>query len=917
MLGNIVENKVKIFISSKCCDNGKYTIMRRGLKELLINTGLAEVYIFEDAASSSLNVEESYLQELDNSDLCVFIIDNSEKLTEGVLKEYERAKALNKRVMYFFCDENEKKRTRMQIEIEEQGLQKYEIIHEFSKIIHKVFRSIMQDITNMYKYKNYISKNVEIQETKQDNQTIIYKVKKSDIKGLQLMTKELLEGFFTVDKIEEEELNEFDFLCAEFLKVVLKKEKINNERFVILEEKILEMYEGNLKEVIKSRLEAINLYYNGQIEKCIDKLKNIIKTKFDNIPEWIMNDVAIDLRNLQNIYYEMNNKICFENDGQKYMNNSEESVYYPMIDRIDGNRERDIIKSMINHQFDSPYSNRIENIHYIFDYISLCFYVALTNGSITHLRLTLDRMRETLLTLGMRYDDHDIYIQTIKYLILTQQDKEIGNLLRIYKTNVDVINSDDINQIYNHIQNIEIDYYKKISECLILKHFYNYFSEKDYNVIFKNICDDIMIWLEDDCKIINYEKYYFDMLKSNINRGNNIEICNIIIEVFENQLIRFYDNALDILQKLNYLHIENAQQQKIMEYLIYLMKDKKISNNIHKLENTIIFFRKRATIKTKNNLDLIVEKEMSKGFTDEYKLEIYEKNTEYKKMYINKCIEIIHKQNEEQGKNGVYSIGVSNEYITIRNIIKYHNIILETKEITKIIDILIETLVNDRQTINAKNSAIQLLIYLKQRFPNKRIWKRCAQIIIENKNKFITGKEDTFFDNETILLMKINMELLCIIFNIKIEHEEFDFIIRAMQLKDYDIIKLLQYINYILEEIDYSKIEDKFIKIILQYVSIMCNEKELDIRFWAVKCLIQLTYSQYKLIALQQLVNIMNAGNSELKIAIISRLKQISLEDNSEFIEFIIDKAKVDNNFLVRKIAFDFEKSGGKDESKK
>lgn len=57
MLDNIIENKVKVFISSKC-DNSRYTIMRRGLKELLINTGLVEVYIFEDSASSSLCVEE-------------------------------------------------------------------------------------------------------------------------------------------------------------------------------------------------------------------------------------------------------------------------------------------------------------------------------------------------------------------------------------------------------------------------------------------------------------------------------------------------------------------------------------------------------------------------------------------------------------------------------------------------------------------------------------------------------------------------------------------------------------------------------------------------------------------------------------------------------------------------------------------
>ena len=89
------------------------------------------------------------------------------------------------------------------------------------------------------------------------------------------------------------------------------------------------MYSGNLKEVIKNRLNAVKLYYSGNIESCIKTLKNILKFQNEDVPEWIMNDVAIDLRNIENIYLQMHNKVCFENEGQKYINNSEESLYYP------------------------------------------------------------------------------------------------------------------------------------------------------------------------------------------------------------------------------------------------------------------------------------------------------------------------------------------------------------------------------------------------------------------------------------------------------------------------------------------------------------------------------------------------------------------------------------------------------------
>ena len=577
MLDNIIENKVKVFISSKC-DNGRYTIMRRGLKELLISTGLVEVYIFEDSASSSLCVEESYLKELDSSDLCIFIIDNSEEITEGILKEYTRAKTLGKRSMYLFCDESSKEKNKIQLEIEKQGLQKYRVIHEFSEIIHEAYRAIMQDITNIYKYKNTTNERIKIQQVNEDSETTMYKVKKIDSKGLQLTNKELLKGILNVEKIDEKELNEYDVLCAEFLKAVLRKQKINNDKFELLKNKILEMYNGNLKYLIGIRLETVKLYYNGNIEECIQKLKDIIDKENDKVPEWILNDIAIDLRNLENIQDELNNQIRFENDGQRYLNNCEESVYYPLIDRVDENRKKEILKRLINYQLESPYSISIENIEYIFNFISLCFYIALINGSITHLRLTLDRIKETLLALNMRYDDHDMYVQTIKFLILTQDDKKIGKILRTYKNNIDVINCDDINNIYNDIENTEIEYYKLISECILLQYFNLYFSDNQYNMLFKKVCSNIRIWMDNDNRIINYGMYFFDMLKSNIQRGNNQIILEIILKVFDNQLKRFYDNALEVIQRLDYSNISKKEQEKLMKYLKKIIKEKDEKN---------------------------------------------------------------------------------------------------------------------------------------------------------------------------------------------------------------------------------------------------------------------------------------------------------------------------------------------------
>ena len=67
-----IEHKLRVFISSKC--GGKYTIARKSLKKLLEATGLIEAYVFESEPASSEDTQSSYLQYVDESNLCIFLV---------------------------------------------------------------------------------------------------------------------------------------------------------------------------------------------------------------------------------------------------------------------------------------------------------------------------------------------------------------------------------------------------------------------------------------------------------------------------------------------------------------------------------------------------------------------------------------------------------------------------------------------------------------------------------------------------------------------------------------------------------------------------------------------------------------------------------------------------------------------------
>ena len=90
---DIIEHKLRVFISSKC--GGKYSIARKALKEMLTLTGLMDVYVFETEPASSENTISAYLDSVDNSDVCIFLIDNKDGVSPAVLSEENRAKEIS------------------------------------------------------------------------------------------------------------------------------------------------------------------------------------------------------------------------------------------------------------------------------------------------------------------------------------------------------------------------------------------------------------------------------------------------------------------------------------------------------------------------------------------------------------------------------------------------------------------------------------------------------------------------------------------------------------------------------------------------------------------------------------------------------------------------------------------------------
>lgn len=111
--------KINVFISSGCGEGkDRYNLIRNDIKNRLESLGYVKTYIYEaDTCASTKQVRSAYLDELDDSDLVIFLIDNADGVFEGVRNEYQRAKVTGKHCFYIFCDENSKVVTDIEKEI--------------------------------------------------------------------------------------------------------------------------------------------------------------------------------------------------------------------------------------------------------------------------------------------------------------------------------------------------------------------------------------------------------------------------------------------------------------------------------------------------------------------------------------------------------------------------------------------------------------------------------------------------------------------------------------------------------------------------------------------------------------------------------------------------------------------------------
>lgn len=910
MTKECVTNRVKVFISSMCDRKGelKYGVMRKALAFLLEETNMCEIFVFEEGGATSYNVVNSYMDPLADSDLVIVIADNKDGITLATMNEINRARALKKKCIYIFCDQREKNITELQAQLQsDTSNPRFCVVHEFSDIPKRAYEAVINDVLSLYisyckgrvDYNTLISTEV----ISEDKRFSISSAVDSDI------SRDFFKDFSYTKYIVQKEAGVawgdvsaeagVDYNCACLIGQVIGSSLTELPDFEKIKADIKAMHENEIQKLVMMRYEAVENYFHGNINSCIDKLNNCIDfcNGSINIPKWMSKDVALDLRNIQAEADREKDIINLKSRGQNILDEDEEPLYYPVIDRITADYNESIVKHWFNTLTQSPFAVNLGGVNYEIEEVCNAFLVAYCYGSITHMIILRKRLYQYLTGVSLEIRWHKMFMFTIKLLFMANDEKILKQFLSAYGENTNNINDQDIMYFFNGIEKQPVNTRNILARLYLMKYFGYYYSDEQFERETEFLVKEIKDCIENKYATNIMVKPMLEAMVETSHRFKEKLILEFVYFIFKHGNKRYYDDAFNAICHFKYKNLNEDEQLGLQRFIMESISDKDIRSNCHHVFPAAQAVRQMETI-SHDDLDQAVQKYDQKFYEETYLLNVNNHDKEESWKYTKNYIDRIISDNETQGKNGAYSDNVINFYQTIANIMIIEHIKYNSQQMRKLINCIQGTLFAETQTMDAKVDAIELLCILQLEHPNNRQIRKLANRMTVQWSQIVNAQNPFFKRGYSRENLELNFNILRLILKIGNESE---FIRSIVQIQSSEIasqITSLSMLERLFRENVFSLWNTSEMGSLFQYVMNSSYSDNYDVRFCAMSVLIKFLVSSYRQLCLERLVEMIDNEPYKNKVGMLYRLRYDNLDDPK--VKYIFDKGKSDSHYWVR-----------------
>ena len=922
-----IDEKIKVFISSKSGGEKinydhliqtesvdkkgvaekalrtNYDLVRRALKTALEETDLIKTYVCEDSSPSTSSISKDYLYELDSSDVCLFLIDNfDDNISKGLLAEITRAQRTNKKSFYLFLNHPEKEITSIQKNLQGIDGTHYLSIDDIREFIDKGYRSVINDILVIYK-RYCRDKSTFIEQDDTSLVDIVEEVFPVDTTGINKqvfknlgLTKNKIGSLIFEQNNKDVQTSDFDTVCLEVLDFLLGEKSFKDVNVSSMLEVLQKNQSSKIHELVGKRWEAISSYYSGDIEKAIGLLEKTYQefSEDKSISKWLLNDILIDWRNLSNIKFQIEDKLDFS--VQEKINQEKTLVFFPIIDRFSTDINNSLWDRNFNLLTNSPFSVSFSNPEHLFSYITNYLFTAIYYGSFTHLGYALEQIKKVIFDLLQKDNNLLFQIQLMRVSILRGNEKDFQKIFQKYGSSLSHGTDEEILELYSLADTKPLSYQKETWKVLIFGEIGYYLSDADFEKVSNEIFALCGKWTKSEKPNVSLGERLIKALKANKNRLPQEKIIHFADEIIVNNLTRFYRSLFELLISLDYSTVSHDVVNNLISQIKKIIDNEKVNCKDVKIESLLTRLRKNRG-DFNDDIDEIVKEKFPVFFENNYHLEVFLD----KGSHIRRYLKLIESRNETQGVNRKVTIYVDNPYITLRNILEYSQNVLDDKLFKDILSALEKTLLSKTQTYSAKNDAIRLLTFLKSwEFSPVYDWYEFYSNLLKNIEPLSKGSSSYLFEVNNLHILDLHIILLKIVFGEDCLQELIEILALINNGTEFEKIKSLEALESFLKSEKASFSDTPTVSILIQYVSNLCFHSDFNIRYETIQVLYELLDTQYSSFVINQLLKMIEDDDYRVKWCVLNQVQKIKKHSKTDF-NYILSKAKIDKNYLVRK----------------
>lgn len=913
--------KIRVFISS-ICGVERYDKVRLELKNAIEATQLAEVYLFEGAGASTLSAGNHYTWALEDSDICIFLIDNADGISSGVQVEIDTVNKYKIKALYYFCDGTQKEKTGLEQSLMGANFAKSKTVHNFGDLGQDGARALIDDIIAVYHHycagrivvKSDINdemQDIEVSGTEKYQLPTIPKTTLKDVDKCRNYILKFVLGYPRGKRPDEvEKTSVFDDWGIQFLQVLFEGRSIKHFNTAMYLDELKNQQDDAYYQVVQIRWQAIQAYFAGDVDKCVQNIQAALRLAKENAqPTWVIKDILIDLRNqhwtacdTKNMYYDA--------PAQKELTESNEEIYYPILDRIHESLNEKYIEGLYKKKMESPYTVTLSNsLDQYGEMLSSSLIVSMYNGSLTHILLMYERIRDFVFYLSCKYDDWNFILNLYKLAIFAGKEKDIKGIENSYPEILNKMTSDEAASVMDFCLNHPLA--NKRLSCQLLAFGAVGYSLNDEKFVQyqKTIVEEIRAWLNSDTAVLSIGQNIFICLSGVAYRIPQDILAEMCCRFIDRHYRRWYvDMFKFIANHIDLTKMSDESAYRLIEHINAVLDNENEREQINYAPTFLCVLRKQNRTLTEC-MDKKVAQYLPQYYNVIYKLETTLNSNQELHSFVKKCITDIKRKNETQGKNGTYFGHSTREIATVKSILSNHEIICPPETMDDLISTVSSTLLFSKESISTKLDAIVLLTYISIQYPED--YNRNQQVY---ENLYIQQDEIEIADcsllsfNIDEISLKIGLRFLYTAMGKDVRGD----ILELMPLIQGDIattIAVSQLIVEYLETNDTIVLPPSIDAIVLQNVLQWLYSEHFDIRWNATRILLALSRNKDNQgVINHQLITLIDSNSAYIKNLIMRQLHKINgITDSTK--KYIISKCKQNANFVVRKVCAEVEEN--------